>query len=147
MKKLNKRYKDHDICSIIGTRTIISQLNNYVSESISHLKEIQNECNQKENFNPENLYLPVILICDASSDIAQHKLDLLKSSLDRYLFADEDFKQSSIKHDKITKTKRLQPIKKFKKCDVNTTNFPKKLDIQSINNMEVDLGDDLQYQY
>lgn len=147
MKKLNKRYKDHDICSIIGTRTIISQLNSYVSESIGHLKEIQTECARKEDFNPENLYLPVILICDASSDIAQHKLDLLKSSLDRYLFADEDFKQSSIKHDKITKTKRLQPSKRFRVCDVNTTKFPKKLDMQPTDSMEVDFGEDLQYQY
>jgi hypothetical protein len=145
MKKLNKRYKDHDICSIIGTRTIISQINSYVSESIIHLKTIQDECS-KEEFNPEDLYLPVILICDASSDLAQHKLDLLKSSLDRYLFADEDFKQSSVKHDKITKIKRLPPNRKFRNCDAKNTLFPKKLDIKPMD-MEVDFGDDLQYQY
>jgi hypothetical protein len=140
MKNINKRYRDHDICSIIGTRTIISQLNCYVSESISHLKELQSECD-KEDYNPENLYLPIILICDASTDIVQHKLDLLKSSLDRYLFADEDFKASSIKHDKITRIKRVQPTHRFKKCDVRTANFPQKLDIQP-NNMEVDFGSD-----
>lgn len=146
MKKLNRRYRDHDICSLIGTHTIISQLNNYVSESINHLKDLQIECNKQEDFNPENLYLPIIFICDASSDIVQHKLDLLKSSLDRYLFADEDFKSSSIKHDKITKIKRLQPAHRFRKCDVKTTNFPQKLDLQlSSTDVEVDFGDDLQY--
>ena len=129
MKKLNNRYKDHDICSIIGTRTIISHLNEYVTESIDHLREIQHECDSKD-FNPENLYLPVILICDASTDVIQHKLDLLKSSLDRYLFADEDFKASSIKHDKFTKTKRSQPKHKFRQYNVKFENFPKKLEFQ-----------------
>jgi hypothetical protein len=142
MKKLNKRYKEHDVCSVVGTRTIISYLDNYITESIDHLKEIQTECASK-NFNPENLYLPIILICDASTDIVQHKLDLLKSSLDRYLFADEDFKQSSIKHDKITKTKRLQPPQKFRKYDVKSEHFPQKLEIQP--NMEVDFGDGSSY--
>lgn len=143
MKKLNKRYKDHDICSVIGTRTIISYLNSYVKESTNHLKEIQTECARKE-FSPENLYLPIILICDASTDVVQHKLDLLKSSLDRYLFADEDFKQSAIKHDKITKIKRVQPQQKFRKYDVKYEHFPQKLEIQP-NNMEVDFGDGLSY--
>jgi len=143
MKKLNKRYKEHDICSVVGTRTIISYLDNYITESIDHLKEIQTEC-ASENFNPENLYLPIILICDASTDVVQHKLDLLKSSLDRYLFADEDFKQSSIKHDKITKTKRLQPAQRFRKYDVKSEHFPQKLDIQPAA-MEVDFGDGASY--
>lgn len=143
MKKLNKRYKEHDVCSVVGTRTIISYLDKYITESIEHLKEIQTECTS-ENFSPENLYLPIILICDASTDIVQHKLDLLKSSLNRYLFADEDFKQSSIKHDKITKTKRLQPPQKFRKYDVKSEHFPQKLEIQS-NNMEVDFGDGSSY--
>ena len=48
MKKINKRYKDHDICSLVGARTIISQLNNYVTETINHLKTIQTEC-ENEN--------------------------------------------------------------------------------------------------
>jgi len=143
MKKLNKRYKEHDICSVVGTRTIISYLDNYITESINNVKEIQKEC-ANENFNPENLYLPIILICDASTDVVQHKLDLLKSSLDRYLFADEDFKQSSIKHDKITKTKRLQPLEKFRKYDIKSEHFPQKLEIQP-NNMEVDFGDGSSY--
>jgi hypothetical protein len=143
MKKLNKRYKEHDICSVVGTRTIISYLDNYITESIDHLKEIQDECASK-NFNPENLYLPIILICDASTDVVQHKLDLLKSSLDRYLFADEDFKSSSIRHDKITKTKRLQPPQKFRKYDVKSEHFPQKLDIQPTS-MEVDFGDGSSY--
>lgn len=143
MKKLNKRYKEHDICSVVGTRTIISYLDNYITESIEHLKEIQIEC-ASENFSTENLYLPIILICDASTDVVQHKLDLLKSSLDRYLFADEDFKQSSIKHDKITKTKRLQPPQKFRKYDIKSEHFPQKLEIQQ-NNMEVDFGDGSSY--
>ena len=143
MKKLNKRYKEHDICSVVGTRTIISYLDKYITESIDHLKEIQTEC-ACENFNPENLYLPIILICDASTDVVQHKLDLLKSSLDRYLFADEDFKSSSIKHDKITKTKRLQPTQRFRKYDVKSEHFPQKLDIQPAA-MEVDFGDGASY--
>lgn len=143
MKKLNKRYMDHDICSIIGTRTIGSCLNSYIFESSEHLKEIYDECS-KDNFSPENLYLPIILICDASTDVVQHKLDLLKSSLDRYLFADEDFNPGSIKHDKITKTKRLQPHQKFRKYNVKSDHFPQKLDIQP-NSMEVDFGDSLSY--
>jgi hypothetical protein len=142
MKKINKRYKDHDICSLVGARTIISQLNNYVTETINHLKTIQTEC-ENENFNPENLYLPIIFICDSSVDIVQHKLDLLKSSLDRYLFADEDFTAGSINHDKLTKIKRLQPYQKFRKLDARSNQFPQKLDIQP--NMEVDYGGDLQY--
>jgi hypothetical protein len=146
MKKINKRYKDHDICSLVGTHTIISYLNTYVSESIDHLKEIQTECNKTKDFTPENLYLPVIFICDASTDIIQHKLNLLKSSLDRYLFADEDFKPSSIKHDKITKIKRLQPHHKFRKYDVKFERFPQKLEIEpQINMGEVDCGDGLSY--
>jgi hypothetical protein len=145
MKKPNRRYKDHDICSLIGTRTIIAYLDNYVTESIEHLKEIQIECAQKDNFDPENLYLPIILICDASTDVIQHKLDLLKSSLDRYLFADEDFKLSSIKHDKITKIKRLQPHQKFRKYDIKSEHFPQKLELSQPANMEMDFGDDIQY--
>jgi len=143
MKKINKRYKDHDICSVMGTRTIISYLNNYVNESLDHLKEIQEECARKE-FSPENLYLPIIMICDSSTDVVQHKLDLLKSSLDRYLFADEDFKSSSVKHDKITRTKRLQPPHKFRSYDVKSEHFPQKLEVQP-NNMEVDFGDGQSY--
>jgi hypothetical protein len=118
-------------------------MNNYVNESLDHLKTIQTECERKD-FSPENLYLPIIMICDSSTDIVQHKLDLLKSSLDRYLFADEDFKSSSIKHDKITKTKRLQPYQKFRKYDVKSEHFPQKLEIQP-NAMEVDFGDGLSY--
>lgn len=143
MKKVNKRYKDHDICSVVGTRTIISYINKYINESLDHLQEIQEECNKKD-FTPENLYLPIILICDASTDIVQHKLDLLKSSLDRYLFADEDFKASSIKHDKIIKIKRLAPQQKFRKYDVKSEHFPQKLELQP-NNMEVDFGDGASY--
>jgi len=143
MKKINKRYKDHDICSVVGTRTIISYLNKYVNESLDHLQEIQSECENKE-FAPENLYLPIILICDSSTDIVQHKLDLLKSSLDRYLFADDDFKASSIKHDKIVRTKRLQPQQKFRKYDVKSEHFPQKLDLQP-SAMEVDFGDGASY--
>jgi hypothetical protein len=129
MKKLNKRYKDHDICSLIGTHTIISCIDNYINESIDHLKEIQLECNNP-NFSPENLYLPVILICDSSTDIIQHKLNLLKSSLDRYLFADEDFKAGSIQHDKIVKIKRSQPKIKFRQYNAKTEQFPQKLELQ-----------------
>lgn len=140
MKKINKRYKDHDICSLVGTRTTISHISNYVNESITHLKEIQTECDNK-NFTPENLYLPVILICDASTDIVQHKLNLLKSSLDRYLFADEDFKKSSVKHDKIVKIKRLQPLNKFRKYDLKTERFPQKLEIHP-QDTEIDYGGD-----
>jgi hypothetical protein len=143
MKRVNKRYKNHDICSLIGTRTTISYLNNYVKESVENLKIIQTECSNK-NFNPENLYIPIILICDASTDIVQHKLDLLKSSLDRYLFADDDFKQSSIKHDKIIKTKRLQPHQKFRKYDVKSEHFPQKLEIQP-QNMEALFDDGMPY--
>jgi len=146
MRKTNKRYKDHDICSLIGTRTIISYIDNYVTESIKHLNEIQIECARKDGFDPENLYLPIILICDSSADIVQHKLDLLKSSLDRYLFADDDFKLSSVKHDKITKIKRLQPHQKFRKYDVKSERFPQKLEIPPpTSNMEMDFGDDIQY--
>lgn len=143
MKKINKRYKDHDICSVVGTRTIISYINKYVNESLDHLQEIQTECNKKD-FTPENLYLPIILICDASTDIVQHKLDLLKSSLDRYLFADEDFKASSIKHDKIIKIKRLAPQQKFRQYDVKSEHFPQKLELQP-SSMEVDFGDGASY--
>lgn len=143
MKKINKRYKDHDICSVVGTRTIISYLNKYVNESLDHLQDIQTECNNKD-FSPENLYLPIILICDASTDIVQHKLDLLKSSLDRYLFADEDFKASSIKHDKIIKIKRLAPHQKFRQYDVKSEHFPQKLDLQP-SSMEMDFGDGTSY--
>ena len=142
MKKLNKRYMDHDICSAIGTRTIISCITQYIFESNKHLQEIENECANKE-FNPENLYLPIILLCDSSTDIVQHKLDLLKSSLDRYLFADEDFNISSINHDKIVKTKRLQPRQKFREYTKNE-HFPQKLEMQP-NLMEVDFEDGSQY--
>jgi hypothetical protein len=143
MKKLNRRYKDHDICSIVGVRTIVSQINSYVIETNNRLKEIQTECEHEDNFNPENLYMPIIFICDSSVDIIQHKLDLLKSSLDRYLFADEDFKPSSVKHDKLIKIKRLQPHHKFRRNDVKANQFPQKLEMQP--NMEVGDGSDLQY--
>lgn len=142
MKKLNKRYMDHDICSIIGAQTIGSCLNNYILESSENLKVIYDECS-KDTVIPENLYLPIILICDASTDVVQHKLDLLKSSLDRYLFADEDFNLSSVKHDKITKTKRLQPHHKFRKYNVKSDHFPQKLDIKPNDMMEVDYGETL----
>lgn len=128
MKKINKRYKNHDICSLIGTKTTISYLNSYIEESLTHLKSIVNECNN-ENFNPENLYIPVIMICDASTDMIQHKMTLLRSSLDRYLFADEDFTTSSINHAKLTKIKRSHPHIKFRTYDLKSENFPQKLDI------------------
>jgi hypothetical protein len=145
MKRLNKRYVDHDICSIVGTKTIGACINDYVFEASERLKEIYAECEKKEDFSPENLYLPIILICDASTDVVQHKLDLLKSSIDRYLFADEDFKQSSIKHDKLTKTIRLQPTKKFRVYNVKSEHFPQKFNLQPTNSMEVDVGDGLSY--
>lgn len=145
MKKLNRRYVDHDICSIIGTKTIGACINDYVFETSERLKEIYSECEKKEDFTPENLYLPIILICDASTDVVQHKLDLLKSSIDRYLFADEDFKQSSIKHDKITKTMRLHPKQKFRIYNVKSEHFPQKLELQPTNPMEADNGDGLSY--
>lgn len=141
MKKPTSRYKDHDICSIIGTRTIISYLNDYIDESIDQLRKIQTECDSKD-FAPENLYLPVIIICDASTDIVQHKLNLLKSSLDRYLFADEDFRPGSIKHAKITKIKRLSPRNKFRIYDTKSEHFPQKLEMKPTE-MEIDYGDGL----
>lgn len=144
MKKPNKRYKDHDICSMMGTKTMISYLESYINESLTHLKTIQEECN-KPDFNPENLYIPVIMICDASSDIVQHKLNLLKSSLDRYLCADEDFKSGSIKHAKLTKIKRIHPNFKFRKYDLKSENFPQKIDMQSQMKTEVDDYGDICY--
>ena len=144
MKKLNRRYREHDICSLIGTRTIISAINAYVVESLNHLNKIKSECAKTTDFTPEELFMPTILICDASTDVVQHKINLLKSSLDRYLFADEDFAQSAIKHDKITKTKRLQPKQRFRQYDIKNEHFPQKMELQQ-NPMEVDFGDGLPY--
>ena len=140
MRKSNKRYKDHDICSLIGTKTMLSYLDTYINDTLNNLKTIQSECD-KDDFNPENLYIPVIMICDESTDFIQHKMNLLKSSLDRYLFADEDFKQGSVRHAKITKIKRMHPNFKFRKYDVKTENFPQKFELPKLNMEMDDYGD------
>jgi hypothetical protein len=141
MKIVNKRYQDHDICSIVGTRTIILSIDNYIKDTIDRLNEIQSECSRPD-YNPDILLIPTIQICDSSSEVLHHRLDLLKSSLDRYLFADDDFKTSSIKHDKMLKIKRLQPHRRFKSKLQEPLQASPRSQLDFVTDMGVDVYDD-----
>lgn len=111
--KNNKRYINHEICSTIGTKTILSSIDNYINETLSDVNDIQIECNKSQDFNHDVLLIPSIHICDNSMDLLHHKIDVLKASLNRYLFADEDFKSNIIRHDKLLSLVKTTPNKKY----------------------------------
>jgi hypothetical protein len=93
MNEETEKYIDNNIaCSIMGTEMIISLLEKYTSFIFKDTSIIREEClKAKENRNIiDNIVLPSIRICDTSTDMMFHKMEMLKSSLDRFLFSEED---------------------------------------------------------
>lgn len=117
----SENYIDNNIaCSIMGSEMIISLLDKYTSFIFKDTSIIREEClKQKENRNLiENIVIPSIRICDTSTDMMFHKMEMLKSSLDRFLFSEEDlnYKLRTIPRKSLPKNRKriLKNIRHFR---------------------------------